>query len=684
MWQAITQSAFKKLLRTTDKYITILCENWFQQPQNLLRYFPRTYEDRRNIKPISHLLGDGSTEVTKAKIAKKWMIRTPTWKLLIEVIGYDEEEQEVRISVLNNRFFLKKIQTWKRYYIVWKLQKETWKNLFRHPDVFEATETTHMQWQVGCIYPIYSDLAWIKAARFSKKIPPLVDQLLEDIHEQYPAWLYKQYNLLPTKTMLKALHVPETIEETKHAKKTLFFKRMLRVQLQSLLSKKEYQWSIHHQQKTIDRDILKEFLKTLSFTLTSAQKRSLKEIIEHMHEPQPMLRMLQWDVWSWKTVVAAAAAWYCIKKFWWQVAFLAPLEVLAQQHHKTLAALFLPLWVRIFLLTGSTKPKEKLLIKDRLKNWVCDIIVWTHALLQDDVHFDGLWLAIIDEQHKFGVRQRAQLQRHGSPHLLQMTATPIPRSMALAFFGEFSISTIDQLPVWRKKIHTKIITEKEFLALKPWILTKIQQWQKVFLITPLIEESEMLESVKAATAHFEELQTTYQEIKEQIWLLHWKMKPVEKETIMGKFKQWTYTMLVSTTVIEVGIDIPEATIMIIYNAERFGLSQLHQLRGRVWRSSLQSYCFLQTPKKSGESYKRLKHMESTNDWFALSEIDLQFRWPWEFLWVRQSWETDIPLEILGDTTMLQDVHEAAQWLLQTHQKTAHKLVSDLWEQSLLV
>lgn len=451
---------------------------------------------------------------------------------------------------------------------------------------------------------------------------------------------------------------------------------MVRIQINSLLQKKKYQAGQEFDTMPIDRNIIKKFLDTLPFTLTNAQKVALKEIIENIHETQPMLRLLQWDVWSWKTIVAAAATWYIIKKFNGQVVFLAPLAVLADQHHKTLAKLLLPLWVNIQCITWATKKSHKQELKRSLKSGSIDCIVGTHALLQEDVHFKDLHLAVIDEQHKFGVRQRAHLQRHGSPHLLQMTATPIPRSMALAFFGEFSVSTINEMPVWRKPITTKIISQEEFIKLKPRLLTKIQQWQKVFLVTPLIEESEALEWVKSATNHRQEINQIFSELKNKIWLLHWKMKPSEKDEVMKKFKNGKYAMLVSTTVIEVWIDIPEATVMIIYNAERFGLSQLHQLRWRVWRSDIQSYCFLETPKKSWETYKRLKHMEETTDGFKLSEIDLKYRWPGEFLWVKQSWDTDVPLELLTNTTLLQTVQDAANRLIENHKTSINTIFNN--------
>ena len=417
-----------------------------------------------------------------------------------------------------------------------------------------------------------------------------------------------------------------------------------------------------------DREIIKEIVKSLPFELTMAQKKVIKHITENIHEPKPMLRLLQWDVGSGKTVVAAASAYYTYKKFWGQSVFLAPLEVLANQHYKTLAKLLLPLWLRVALLTWSLSKWEKDKIKLDLAEGRIHTIVGTHAVIQEDIQFKQLQFVVIDEQHKFWVRQRAFFKRFWAPHILQMSATPIPRSMALAFFGEFDVSIIDEMPVGRKPIITKTLSEKEYIKLKPRMLDHINKGQKVFIVTPLIEESEKLEEVKSAMNEFEEAKLLFPELKDKIWLLHGKMKPKDKEVVMQDFKTWKICLLVSTTVIEVGVDIPEATIMVIKNAERFGLSQLHQLRGRIGRSDVQSYCFLETKSKSGDIGKRLQAMEDTNDGFKLAELDLQNRGAGEILWTMQSWESDIPLEILSDLKFLEKIQEWAKWLLEKYPK----------------
>ena len=324
--------------------------------------------------------------------------------------------------------------------------------------------------------------------------------------------------------------------------------------------------------KTPDRNIIKDFLSRLPFELTKAQKRATKIIIDDFYKWDSMLRLLQWDVWSGKTIVALLAAYYNNKKHWKQAAFMVPTEVLANQHIKEVAKYFLPLWLRPALLVGSTPAKEKETIKQELANWTIDIIIWTHALIQDDVKFKDLWFVIIDEQHKFGVNQRWKLKAQWNPHILQMTATPIPRSLALSFFGEFENTVIDELPPGRSPIYTKVTTEWEYKRLKQFFLTKIQQWQQIYVVTPLIEESEKLDEVKSSMEEFEEIRDMFYELwPAEVGLLHGKMKATEKEQVMKQFKAWKIKILISTTVIEVGIDVASATIMVIKNAERLKL-----------------------------------------------------------------------------------------------------------------
>jgi len=662
----------KKVLKTNWKYLKILETNNITTIKDFLQYFPRAYEDRGVIKSIWDLHTDGKlTMTTKAQIIEKKVLPRGKRKIY-EVTIQDQYGLKAYLSYFNTYYLVKQLKKDKRYIITGKPKFQYGKIIFHHPETSptETPEQTDIEdktsYNFGRIYPIYPELQNIKPGRFAKKMWSLTKLIKENFEEYLPKEFIKKFTLTQIPTTIKNMHYPKNFDDQQKALERIFFDRLLRVQLISLMNKQQYQKGKKIPEKTICREIVKKFLNHLPFELTQAQKKVTKTIIENLHEPKPMIRLLQWDVGSGKTIVATIAAYYKYKKFWWQSVFLAPLEVLANQHYQTLAKLLLPLGLRVELLKWSMTKGQKNKIKSDLKQGKIHVIVGTHALIQDDVKFHNLQLAIVDEQHKFGVKQRAFFKKFNSPHILQMSATPIPRSMALAFFGEFDVSIIDEMPIGRKPIHTKIISENERKKLKPRVMTKIKQKQKVFIITPLIEESEKLENVKAALTEFEEIKKLYPELKDQIWLLHGKIKPKEKEKIMDDFKKKKINILVSTTVVEVGIDIPEATIMIIKNAERFGLSQLHQLRGRIGRSNIQSYCFLETKSKSSESYKRLKAMEQNTDGFKLAELDLQHRGAGEILWVRQSGETDIPIEILSNIKFLEEVKEWALWLLNKH------------------
>lgn len=665
----------KDELKTTPRYIQILSSNWISSLKDFFNYFPRTYEDRTKIMPLNKLIVDD-----KWIAATKWLIKKKTrfmhwWKTIFDITFHDVDWNTWHISIFNSSFLASKISEDSRYIIVWKPQIKFWKITFSHPDIIPAVATENcIEWNdisynSWRIFPIYSEMLWIKPWRFAQKIWDNLNKIDSIFTEYLPEEFLRTFQLLDVKKTIKNLHYPENEELKNKALYRLFFDRLLRIQLYSLINKLNYQWTIEDLpiNENPHREILKEFLNILPFKLTVAQKKVIIQILEDFHRDSPMLRLLQWDVWSGKTIVATICIRYIWKQYKWQSVLLAPLEVLANQHFKTLAKFLLPLWLHIELLTWSITKSEKNRIKSDLKTWKIDVLVSTHAVLQDDVEFKNLKFVCIDEQHKFWVKQRSVFKKFNSPHILQMTATPIPRSMALAFFGEFDVSIIDQLPEWRQKIDTKVISDKERNKLKPRILQKIQQWQRIFIVTPLIEDSERMEDVQSATTAHTEICELFSDLKnDEIALLHWKLSAKEKDKVMNRFKTWNAKILVSTTVIEVWVDIPEATIMVIKNAERFWLSQLHQLRWRIWRSNLKSYCFLETEKKSWDSYKRLKIMEEVSDWFKLAEHDLKNRGSGEILWTMQSWQSDIPIEILSDLKFLEKVQEWAKWILKHH------------------
>jgi len=666
----------KKELKTTTKYIKILQENGIQNTKDFLQYFPRAYEDRSGLKKVKEISLDNSITITiKAKVIEKKVL--PRWnRKIYEVKVKDSEWIPAFVSYFNSYYQFKNLEMDKWYLITGKPKFQYWKRIFSHPDVKKSDiqETSEddkdeikEEYNFDRIYPIYPELQGIKPSRFAKRMRWLLTHIDNNFEEQFPIDFLNEFDLKTIQKTIEHIHFPETQKEQEHAIERIFFDRLLKIQLFSQINKQLYQeWKIDIDNQSINREIIKNFLSKLPFKLTKSQKKVTKEIIENIHEKEAMMKLLQWDVGSGKTIVATIVAYYTHKMFGWQSVFLAPLEVLANQHYRTLAKLLLPLGLRVELLKWSMTKWQKEKIKYDLAQGKIHIIIWTHALLQHDIQFKNLQLAVIDEQHKFGVKQRSFFKKFGSPHILQMSATPIPRSLALVFFGEFTVSIIDEMPAGRKETQTKIISEKERNKLKPRIMTKIKQKQRVFIITPLIEESEKLENVKSALKEFEEVNELYPELKGKIWLLHGKLKAVEKETIMTNFKEWKLDILISTTVVEVGVDVPEATIMIIKNAERFWLSQLHQLRWRIGRSDLQSYCFLETKSKSSDSYTRLKAMEDTNDWFKLAKLDLEQRGTGEILWVRQSGESDIPMHILANIQFIEKVQRGAKRLLEKY------------------
>jgi len=660
-------SDLKRFLKTTDRFVNILAERWIKKLEDFFYYFPKNYEDRTEIKSIWELQ-EGVKAVVKAKIVEKSVITTSKWKKLIEFKLEDENKNIAYANFLNLTHILRTLKKWNTILLSWKPKWSYGKWALWFPEVIEDNVwewniTSENNNLVGKIVPIYSDFLWIKWTWFQKKMSeklPEIDNLFEEF---LPNYLTKKYNLLGIKTALKNIHFPENFKLLSDAKYRFNFEQLLIWQLVS-----NYNFDLQQKQEPTNpnRDLVKEFLKLLPFQLTMAQKKAIKAIIDDIHSWKTMRRLLQGDVWSWKTIVATIVAWYIIKNFWKQVAFLAPTEVLAKQHLKNIAKFFLPLGLKIELLTGSTKAKEKDRIKQDLKEWNIDLIVWTHAIIQDDVIFKDLGLIIVDEQHKFWVKQRIKLASQWNPHMLQMTATPIPRSLALSYFWEFENTIIDELPPGRQPIFTKVISEKEYEELTPFLVNKIQQWQQVYIVVPLIEESEKMEDLNSAFEEYEKVKDMFWKNDVSVGLMHGRLNWAEKEKVMKDFKEWKTQVLVSTTVIEVWVDVPQATIMIIKNAERFGLAALHQLRWRVWRNDLKSYCFLVTKSKTGESYRRLKYMEKYSDGFKLAEIDLQTRGAGTLLGTAQSGEMDLPEEALKDISLLENTRKEARFILENN------------------
>jgi ATP-dependent DNA helicase RecG len=501
----------------------------------------------------------------------------------------------------------------------------------------------------GKILPLYSlaeafsNMSFIKLMKkvliYAKECPEILNEKQLD-----------SLSLLSKGESLINIHLPPTQQALIESKKRLVFDELFLLQIKFLLRKRKKNKNVIDNQLPQKKSLLKEFLKTFPFELTKSQVNVLNEIKKDLSNPEPMSRLLQGDVGSGKTIIAIASLLIVIEKNL-QGAFMVPTEVLAEQHYKNLLNYLNPLLVSVELLTGNTPQKKRKEILSNLNNGLVDILVGTHAIFEDKVIFNSLGMVVIDEQHRFGVTQRNRLLNKGeNTNLLSMTATPIPRTLALSIYGDLDVSQITELPPGRVPITTKIISEDDLTNLFNIVDEEITKGKQAYVILPLIEDSEKMNLSSA--------KKTFRYLSEEVFfnkkvgLLHGKLNSQEKNEVINSFVKNEINILVSTTVIEVGIDVPNATIMIIYNSERFGLSQLHQLRGRVGRGSTKSFCYLVTTDKNGLENKRLCVLQKSNDGFYIAEKDLELRGPGQILGYRQSGLPDFVLDNLPNNKFL--------------------------------
>ncbi|MEA5510088.1 ATP-dependent DNA helicase RecG [Crocosphaera sp. UHCC 0190] len=515
--------------------------------------------------------------------------------------------------------------------------------------------------KIGRVLPVYPLTEGVGADLVRKVIIACLEAI-KQIKDPLPVELRNEYGLIKLKEAIANIHFPENPELLAHARRRLVFDEFFYLQLgflQRRQAQKETEKSVIF---APEGHLIKQFNQILPFKLTNAQERVINEILEDLTSENPMNRLVQGDVGAGKTIVAVFAILAALQSGY-QAALMAPTEVLAEQHYRKLVTWFNLLYLPVELLTGSTKTAKRREIHRQLETGELPLLIGTHALIQDPVNFQKLGLVVIDEQHRFGVQQRAKLLAKGqAPHVLTMTATPIPRTLALTLHGDLDVSQVDELPPGRQPIQTTALTGKERTQAYDLIRREVAQGRQVYIIFPMIEESEKLD-VKAAVEEHQKLsETVFPDFK--IGLLHGRMSSAEKDEVLTAFRDNNYQIIVSTTVIEVGVDVPNATVMLIENAERFGLSQLHQLRGRVGRGSHKSYCLLMSSSKTPDARQRLSVLEQSQDGFFISEMDLRFRGPGTVLGTRQSGLPDFALvSLVEDQEVLELARIAAEKII---------------------
>ncbi len=635
--------------------------------RDLLYFFPHRHLDFSELKKISQL-ADAQEGTEETIVAHVWEARVkdinrrPSTEA---VVG--DDTGNMRVVWFNNPYLAKKLLPNVEVVLSGKLGNFNGRPQFQNPlwEIPEGEELT----QAGRLVPVYPLTEGLHPRQVRTLMNRVVSEWAPEVVDFLPDVVKERAHLLALPDAISQAHFPDNTESLDKARVRLAFDELFTLQIGVMNRKRLFQTAAPANPIATKAEVLKKFTLSLPFKLTSAQEKVLKEILSDLKKRVPMSRLLQGDVGSGKTVVATAALLMAVANGF-QGALMAPTEILAEQHFNTIRQLlsrlgaesgegfarsytgFLPRPVSIALLTGDETPAKKQELQDAIANGEINIAIGTHALIQKDVSFKNLALAVIDEQHRFGVEQRSALRQKGtSPHILVMTATPIPRTLALTLYGDLDLSVIDEMPPGRQLIKTKWLTPAQRQAAYNFIRKEIAAGHQAFIICPLIEESEVIEA-RAATVEFERLsREVFGDLR--LGLLHGRLPALEKDDIMRRFHDGELNILVSTPVVEVGIDVPNATVMLVDSASRFGLSQLHQFRGRVGRGAAQSYCMLLSENVSEIAEERLKIIERTQNGFVLAEEDLKLRGPGEFFGTRQSGLPDLHMAKITDVAILE-------------------------------
>lgn len=616
---------------------------------DLLRLYPRAYEDWSKPVKIRDTALQEVNVIAGTVVDPPKQQRITGGRLLFKVLVTDGET-DCELTFFNNRYIPNLLQAGKRYLFRGKVTGTFLRRQMTAPEF--VAEGKKLE-----VAPIYPATQGLSSRQITAAVKEAVKLLPETVHDPLPLALREREQLCHLGYALEHIHFPSSEEDLETARYRLIFEEFLVLQLGLSQIKSGRKTENRHK---IKREFPDGFVKLLPFTPTGAQHRAIEEAIADMAGDTPMNRLVQGDVGSGKTAVAAALCWAVIQNGW-QAAMMAPTEILAAQHYASLSKLLEPAGITCALLTGSVKPGEKRSIYAGLQSGEIQLVIGTHALISEQVAFHDLGLVITDEQHRFGVNQRSALAQKGaSPHLLVMSATPIPRTLALMVYGDLDLSVLDELPPGRQKIETFLIDPGKRLRAFSYIRKHLEEGRQGYLICPLIDEDDS--GMMSVTEYAELVRRAFPGVK--VNCLHGKMKPAEKEQAMDEFARNEAQLLVSTTVVEVGVDVPNAVIMLIENAERYGLSQLHQLRGRIGRGKHKSTCILVTEAQNEEALTRLKLFRDTSDGFKIAEADLKLRGPGDFFGARQHGLPQLKIaDLSGDVRVLKRAQLAAQSII---------------------
>ena len=659
----------------------VLAKRGIHTVLDLLEWYPRTYEDRRAAREIASLEPNQIVSIQASVIAVRSMNLGRSRRKMYEILVGDSSGRiSCKYFRVPYRGYFERFEPGMDVQVSGKVTFYRNKMEFHHPDVHPVQENGETE---DKLIPLYTETEGLSPSKLRKIIDTALRNLPEEtpidvealeknpyqrrppegLGENLPRWVMDKYDLISKKKSIHEIHQPpaEQVDEflkfRSPAQRRVIFEEFFKLEFLLAFRKQGFQREKANALKSSGK-LVKPFVESLPFELTGAQTRAFADVEKDLIKPHPMHRLVQGDVGSGKTMVALMSALHAIEAGA-QAAIMVPTEILAEQHFKNSMKMLAPLGVEVVLLTGTIKGKDRGRITHEIKTGRSQLIVGTHALIQDDVEFHNLGLVIIDEQHRFGVEQRNKLKAKGiSPHFLIMTATPIPRTLAMTVYGDLDVSIIDELPKGRQPIVTRKTFDSKRDKVFGFVDDQIKKGRQAYVVYPLVEESDKLELKNAQEEH-EKIKARFPDYK--VGLLHGKMKPAEKDAVMREFRDNQIQILVATTVIEVGVDVPNANIMVIEHAERFGLSQLHQLRGRVGRGEYKSYCVLVLGYAvSEDSRKRAEIMEQTTDGFKIAEADLEMRGPGEFMGSRQSGLAGFKMaNLVRDVTILQDARQAA-------------------------